>query len=264
MQHEDEAAADATPMLTCYLHEGWAPRIRPAGAHRAWMDATPEQFAYRCLPLAMANAHGWEIDSPCGFSARWDGGSGVEAVEILVDADTPAHRRPVSLFGQGIVTWHVEGLFRTSPGWNLWVTGPANAIRDGIAPLSALIETDWAPYSFTMNWRFTRPGQWIRWEEGEPFCFFFPVQRGLLPATAPVFRPLADAPDLEKAFDAWSISRNAFQAAVRQSPPAAPADKWQKLYYRGLMPDGATGVPDHETKLRLCPFGGGPGRGDDR
>src|SRR5689334_8953002 len=55
----------------CYLHEGWNPRIRPAEATRPWMDATPEAFAYRCLPLNIANAHGWEILSPCSFEAIW-------------------------------------------------------------------------------------------------------------------------------------------------------------------------------------------------
>src|SRR5271165_1161304 len=48
----------------CYLHEGWQPLIRPAEPTRAWMDATPEAFAYRCLPLNIANAHGWEILPP--------------------------------------------------------------------------------------------------------------------------------------------------------------------------------------------------------
>ena len=46
-----------------------------------------------------------------------------------------------------------------SEGWNTFVTGPMNGIKDGIAPLSGVIETDWSPYSFTMNWRFTRPGK---------------------------------------------------------------------------------------------------------
>ena len=68
---------DRPQELVCYLHAGWAPLIRPAPATRAWMDATPEAFAYRCLPLNIANAHGWEILSPCGFEAVWDGGSTV-------------------------------------------------------------------------------------------------------------------------------------------------------------------------------------------
>ena len=37
--------------LICYVHPAWRPLIRPALHTRAWMDATPEAFAYRCLPL---------------------------------------------------------------------------------------------------------------------------------------------------------------------------------------------------------------------
>jgi hypothetical protein len=240
--------------LICYLHPAWAPRIRPALAKRDWMETTPERFAYRCLPLAIANAHGWEIGSPCGFEARWNGGRGTEAVEIRLDPGTAPAQAPVSLFGQGTITFHVEGLFRTSPGWNLWVGGAPNAAKDGIAPLGGVIETDWSPYSFTMNWRFTRRGEWVRWEKDEPFCFFFPIERGVLDGVAPELRPLADAPELEEAFTRWSASRDAFQAHVRKTNPKAPADRWQKLYYRGVGPDGEPGPDDHQAKLRLEPF----------
>ena len=74
----------------------------------------------------------------------------------------------------------MHGVFRTEPGWNLFVGGSPNEPKDGLYPLSGVIETDWAPYSFTMNWQFTRPDHWISFEEGEPFCFLYPVQRGLL------------------------------------------------------------------------------------
>ena len=56
--------------LICYTHDGWEPRIRPASPKRDWLEGSPERFAYRCLPLAIANAHGWEMPSPCGFEAR--------------------------------------------------------------------------------------------------------------------------------------------------------------------------------------------------
>ena len=69
--------------LICYLHPGWEPLIRPAEAVRDWMTATPDSFAYRCLPLNIANAHGWEILSPCTFEARWTGGIGTGQVDIL-------------------------------------------------------------------------------------------------------------------------------------------------------------------------------------
>ena len=239
--------------LICYTYEGWAPRLRPASAKREWMEETAERFAYRCLPLAIANAHGWEILSPVGFIARWTGGEGIGAVEIRLDPGAEPGRAPVSMFGQAVLTFHVEGLFRTPEGWNLWVGGSPNAAKDGIAPLGAVIETDWSPYTFTMNWRFTRANHWIRFEENEPFAFFFPVERHRLSQIAPEIRRIEDAPELKAAFEAWSLSRAALQQLMREKPQA-PADNWQKLYYRGLRPDGEDGAADHISKLRLEPF----------
>jgi len=250
--------------LDCYLHPGWRPRIRAATQRRAWMDATPDGFAYRCLPMNIANAHGWEILSPCGFEAVWDGGRDADAVRITLDPGTRAHEAPVSLFGQGTVTFHVSGLFRTPPGWNLWVGGPPNEPRDGIAPLGGVIETDWSPYTFTMNWRFTRPDHPIRFEENEPFCFFFPVERKMIEAVEPRFRPLDEAPGLKHQFEAWSRSRDAFHARMAAERPTRPADHWQKLYYRGLDAEGMVGVADHQAKLRLPEFGDPPGDPPDR
>lgn len=247
--------------LTCYLHPSWHPRIRPAGSKREWMDATPESFAYRCLPLAIANAHGWEVGSPCAFRARWNGGQGVDAVEIEVEGDVPENQRPVSLFGSGTITFHIEGLIRTSPGYNLWVGGPPNAAKHGIAPLTGVIETDWSPYTFTMNWRFTAPGEWVRFEEDEPFCFFYPVERGLIDRVEARMRPLSDAPELEEAFMAWSASRDAFQEHVARTQPEAPSDRWQKLYYRGVCPNGEPGAADHQAKLRPPAFQNAPEKG---
>ena len=175
-------------------------------------------------------------------------------MEIECDRGADPAHRPVSLFGAGTITFHVEGLFRTPPGWNLWVSGPPNAAKHGLAPLAGVIETDWSPYTFTMNWRFTRPGEWVRFEQDEPFCFFFPVERGVLDRTRPEIRPLSDAPELEDAFSRWSASRDAFQEHVRRTQPKAPADRWQKLYYRGVGPDGEPGPADHQAKLRPPAF----------
>jgi hypothetical protein len=236
--------------LDCFLYPGWQPRIRAASRRRVWMDETPESFAYRCLPLAIANAHGWEIGNAVGFSARWTGGRDVGDVEILLDdPERGAVDAPVSLFGQGTLTFHVAGLFRTEPGWNLWVSGPPNQAKDGIAPLSGVIETDWSPYSFTMNWRFTRPHHWVRFEPDEAIACFFPVPRHAIEETEASFRSIEDAPDLKTMFEAWSGSRDAFHRQMQEAPPRDPADKWQKLYYRGVRPDGQPGAPDHQAKL---------------
>jgi hypothetical protein len=238
----------------CYLHEGWHPLIRPAEPTRPWMDKTPEAFAYRCLPLNIANAHGWEILTPAGFEAYWRGGASTADVIVRSDAGMPSASTPVPLFGQATFTIHIQGLFRTPPGWNLLVGGSPNSAKDGIAPLSGVIETDWAPYTFTMNWRFTRRNHWVRFEAGEPICFIQPAQRDALERMNPKLVPLNDNPDAARQFAAWSQSRNSFQAKVAEKPPSAATDQWQKRYYRGLDMDDKPGVPDHRAKLRLKPF----------
>jgi Family of unknown function (DUF6065) len=238
----------------CYLHEGWHPLIRPAEPTRPWMDRTPESFAYRCLPLNIANAHGWEILTPAGFEAYWRGGSSTADVVVRPDVGMPSSSAPVSLFGQGTFTIHVQALFRTPPGWNLLAGGSPNSAKDGVAPLSGVIETDWAPYTFTMNWRFTRRNHWVRFEAGEPICFIQPAQRDALERMNPKFVPLSDNPDAARQFAAWSESRNSFQAKVAEKAPSAPTDQWQKRYYRGLDMDDKPGVLDHRAKLRLKPF----------
>ena len=76
--------------LTCYVHDGWQMHIRPAPSTRAWMDATPEKYAYRCLPLSIANTHGWEIFTPAGFWATWTGDESAAGVQIRSDRDMPS------------------------------------------------------------------------------------------------------------------------------------------------------------------------------
>jgi hypothetical protein len=247
-------AQDERMDLICYLHPGWAPLVRPAPAARAWMDATPESFAYRCLPLDIANAHGWEVLSPCAFEASWDGGAGSEAVTLRLDPGAEPQRAPVSLFGQGVLTFHIEGIFRTPPGWNLWVGGSPNRAKDAIAPLTGVIETDWSPFTFTMNWRFTRAGQWVRFEALEPIAFLFPVQRAAIEAFAPRFESLEGDPATLARFTAWSRARDDFHRRLTLDPPATPADRWQKHYYRGVDVAGESLIDDHRAKLRLRRF----------
>jgi len=135
---------------------GERPRIRPAVLERDWMDASPSRYAYRCLPLNIANCHGWEILCPARTRAAWSGG---QAPAELTVASARNDQRPISLFGCGVLTFPVGCLLRTEPGINLWITGPPNRPKHGIAPLTGVVETDWSPFSFTMNWRFHRPGR---------------------------------------------------------------------------------------------------------
>jgi hypothetical protein len=108
-----------------------------------------------------------------------------------------------------------------------------------------------------MNWRFTRPNHWVRFERGEPICFVFPVERGYLDAVSPRLVPMADEPEVLRQFSEWSQSRNAFHEKMAREAPQSGADKWQKNYYRGVDADGRAGAADHTTKLRLSGFAQG-------
>lgn len=240
--------------LKCFVYPGWEPRIRVASVRRSWMDRAPESFPYRCLPLAIANSHGWEILSPCGFEAEWNGGMAVDDVVIRTDDGIRVEDAPVALFGQGTFTVHIQGLLRTPAGWNIYVSGPPNSFKDGAMPLAGIMETDWSPYTFTMNWKLTRPNHPVRFEENEPIAYFFPVERGIVERIEPAFVPIDKDPELKAMFERWSRSRDAFHQQMREYPPERPADKWQKLYYRGLTPDGNCPLADHQSKLQLREF----------
>lgn len=236
--------------LTCYAVCPDPPKIVPARADRAWMDEIKDRHAYRCLPLAIANAYGWEILSPCALSVTWNGG--VEASSLTVEPDEPFPGFEFfanSHFAYGIVTFHVGYLFRTEPGWDLLATGPYNAAKDGIAPLTGVIEADWLPYPFTMNWRMTRPGT-VRFEKDEPLCSIYPVAKGALETVEPVIRSLEDDPRLHEDCMAWRERRNEFIERCLARDNGALSQGWQRHYFLGSHPDGRVAT-DHASKLRL-------------
>lgn len=238
-------------LLIAYQLDQPLPPIRPGAVRRDWMEASPNGFAYRCLPLTMANGHGWEVLGQTGFEASWNGGAAPEDVAIRVTH--PGAMPPASHFGSGILTFPIPVLLRTPPGIGLWVSGPPNAPKDGIAALSGLVETDWAPMTFTMNWRFTRPDQVVRFRPHEPICFFFPLSLGLAEAMRPESRALDTAPEEAAAYRAWQQGRDAFNAALKEAGSAAQRQGWQRHYHRGEAPDGRA-APSHRTRLRLRPF----------
>jgi hypothetical protein len=226
--------------------------IEPASTDRDWMEETDRRFAYRCLPLVIANQAGWIIRNPIRFSARWNGGPARSDLRLRF----PRGRREtriVSHFGHGILTIGIPYLFRTPRGVNLWVKGPANLVKDGIQPLEGIVETDWTAATFTMNWKLTRADHSVRFECGEPICMVVPVRRGLAEALEPVRAPLRKNKKLRRDYDQWCRSRTAFNEAIGRLDQEAVQRGWQRDYMLGV--DGA-GVPfaEHQTRLRLREF----------
>ena len=101
--------------LIAYLIDGHQVDIRPAPVERDWMEATDQRFAYRCLPLNIANAYGWEVLCQCRLPAAC-GRRGAASMRSLIEAEPGTIAPAVSHFGHGILTFHVPCLFRTEPG----------------------------------------------------------------------------------------------------------------------------------------------------
>ena len=133
----------------------------------------------------------------------------------------------------------------------MFVTGPPNQPKHGIAALSGIIETDWSPYSFTMNWKFTAPNVEVSWKKGEAFLFFFPLQRDTIEAVDPEIRSLDSDPDLAEEYRTWHAARLAFIREMQEAGSPAHRQRWQKHYYRGVHFDGREGPADHKVKLRV-------------
>lgn len=242
------------PEIECYPVTPRPPDIVPGNPRRAWMDQFVERHPYRCLPLTMANSTGWDLLCAAGFTAEWNGGPLQSDITLTPDRPNPDFKDMVSShFSSGVLTFHVGYLFRTPPGWSLLCAGPPNLPKDGIYPLQGLVESDWLPFPFTMNWKFTRPGR-IKFARGEPFCFIQPIQEKALDAFEPVQRALTGNPQLKDQYEAWHRHREEFNRKLLRRDPGAVREAWQRFYFRGELPDD-TGPPptDHVNKRRLKP-----------
>jgi hypothetical protein len=251
----DIAAQTDALTLECFPMRPDPPRLVPGRPERDWMDEFAGRHPYRCLPLTMANTTGWELLCPFGFEAEWDGRMGADAIQFRPDADALYFDHfAQSHFTEGVLTFHTGWMFRTPEGWGMRASGPPNRAKHGICALEGITETDWLPYPFTMNWRFTAPGV-IRFEKDEPFCFLQPVPHHRIERFQPVRRSLDDDGDLAVQYRKWSEVRTDFNTRMAAGDPEAVKQAWQRFYFRGEFPDqvGVRTV-DHVNKRRLAPL----------
>lgn len=211
----------------------------PAQPQRYWMDRTPDRYAYRCLPLTMANTYGWWVVTDQEVTAEWMGGQAKETLTVSAGA--------LSYFGSGIVTFSIPYLIRTEPGWNLWVRGPANWLVRGAQALDGIVETDWSPATFTMNWQMV--DRFATWEAGTPIAQIFPIRRGELEGVIPVLKSIQVSPEEASAYSDWNQSRTRFNQALQ----TGQAMGWQKHYTKGQDPSGQV-YAQHQTQNRVRPF----------
>jgi len=226
--------------------------LSPSKRHRDWMDATPDKFAYRCLPLAIANQLGWSLSCPISFDAIWDGSSALNGVVFEFDKSDAGIQLDWSAyischFGSGIITFSLPFIFRTSPGCGLYIRGAPNHIKPGASALDAFVETDWHDLTFTMNWKITEPNRRIRFTKGEPICSILPLSIGGYEQISPATMAIQEYASLHQALASKSASRKDFIAR-----PDRGSD-WQKFYFRGENADGER-QQNHLVKLALQAF----------
>jgi hypothetical protein len=239
--------------LTCYEIHPDAPQMLPGQPDRDWMSKFNDRHPYRCLPLVVANTSGWDLLLPVSFSATWNGGALATDITLVPDDDTPRDlmsRWATSHFGGGVLTFHTGYLFRTEEGWDMWTGGSPNQIKDGIQALSAIVETYWLPFPFTMNWHFTRPGT-VSFKKGEPYCFLMPVPHQAIDAIEPVVKPLQSNPELFKEYSSWGESRARFIKDLGERKPETVKQGWQRDYFTGRTPSGHVMTDSHVNRRRL-------------
>ena len=226
--------------------------VEPAPTDRDWMDRSRDRFAYRCLPLVIANQAGWFVRCPVAFTARWNGGP--EPADLKVRLPRGCQSTQVlSHFGEGVLTFGLPYLFQTPRGINLWVKGPANWIKDGIQPLEGIVETDWNETTFTMNWKMTRRNHTVRFEAGDPIGMIVPVPRDLAESLDPVCQSLSTNPKLAKALDRWRNARISQIEKFTRNEESEGKASWHREYLLGRKADGQSFIT-HQTKLQLRPF----------
>jgi hypothetical protein len=225
---------------------------------RDWMDNTSDGFARRCLPMGLANQAGWLILNDRPIRAKWTGHAHPSAIAIECEGEAPFGA--ISHFGHGVLTFLIPFLFRTPPGVAVLFRGPANMPKDGIAPLEALVETDWAVAGASVNWKFTRTDTWVEFARDEPICMIVPQRLDQLEAFQPGVIDIARDPDTHKAYAAWNRTCKDFNDRLRAREPEAVQMGWLRNYFRGtaphVAPEPVSSAGGHRTKLRLREFDG--------
>lgn len=219
--------------------------IEQAPSDREWMTNTAGGYAYRCLPMSYANRHGWCVRLQSDVEVIWDGGTEAGSLQIICGREQNGFRMADNGTGNGIVTFHLNAIPRTSEDWNMWIMGAPNLVVPGASPLSGIVESDWAFGGPTSNWKITTPNTVVTFKKGDPVFFFVPVRKTELESFELFNFNIKDDEDINKHFVDhcnWRAEMDAAGKGVNG-----------KMYRRGIRADGTK--PDfpynHKTTLTL-------------
>lgn len=219
--------------------------IEQSPVDRVWMDNTVDGYSYRCLPMTYANRNGWCIRLVTDVEVIWDGTIGASGTQIICGGDQNGLRVADNGTGNGIVTFHLNAIPRTSPEWSLWIMGAPNLVIPGASPLSGVIETDWIFGSPTANWKITEPNKLVTFKKGDPVIFFVPVHRTELESFKIRSFSLQDDPEMNRHYSEHTAWRKKIESSGKPV--------FGKMYLKGIRVDGTK--PEtaefHKTRLHL-------------
>lgn len=168
-----------------------------------------------------------EICAPTGFTVVWNGGANRRCLAIVPD-DEHEGSRIISHFGGGIFTYSFPAIFKTEPGYDLWVQGPANYPVGGATAMSGIQESDWLLTQSAIHWKMAEPNRAIRFSKGDPLAQVFPIRRGELEAVEPELRSIEDEPEVKAYMEEWMArpgARSTRNSSSRIPMPRASAGR---------------------------------------
>jgi hypothetical protein len=214
--------------------------IVPLSGKRDWMTKTTQGYAYRCVPLTVANTYGWSVLNPYDFTAQWNGDDAIDSVSIKFKED--GYEYATSYFGSGILTIHPDFIVKTEKNISTFVRGVPNSIQHGIEPLDGIIETDWLPFTFTFNYKFTKPGI-VSFKKGDPLFSFFPIERGFVEKFYIETQEITSDVELNADYEAYSKSR--------QDHLDKNSNEYQRYYANGKGPEKEYEIVNHQKRTNV-------------
>lgn len=187
-----------------------------AKSTREWMNQESTKFIYNCVPVVCANSFGWWILNSQEIEVEWNGCNYADDIIIKDYTEGKNYNLVSSHFGSGILTFNIPMLFQTPVGWGLWVGGASNIFIDGIFPLEGIVETNWSPFTFTMNYKITRPNHKIKIPKYYPICRIVPFPLNLNDKFN--FKLLKDNPELHQKQVDWHNARKQNLKEFKQNP----------------------------------------------
>ncbi len=217
-------------------------QIVPLKIHRDWMNKTQEKFAYKCLPLNVANQYGWAVVSPCDFKVSWYGGTHEENVEVF---DIPDEYSACiqSHFGDATFTINPDFIIQTPENYSIYIRGIPNKEYGILKPLDAIVETDWLPFTFTYNFKFMESGIY-EFKKGDLLFCFFPILRNTVENFEIISQNIEENPQLNNDFKEFATAR---QDALNKR--GLQPYGFQRFYADGRGPNKVYNITNHIKKL---------------